>query len=213
MYRGRVRATAALGASRHQLLRTATAGGFNLVLGGGSKLECLGASDRSRGAIRRAVVPARGAAGLRPLHPRVAERRLQPRQRLSVRPILHRRHVAPLVPAELSRRQQIQNPVREVVGGACLQIAPSICQVDYVVFGNETQNEMVGFRLLRNEVLNPGGVYYIGDFTADSTWNFMAGIIKWIIKGRSNQYAKTTAEMKRVYPGFASVATEDRVPR
>lgn len=93
------------------------------------------------------------------------------------------------------------------------KIAPSICQVDYVVFGNETQNEMVGFRLLRNEVLDPGGVYYIGDFTADSTWNLMAGIVRWIIKGRSNQYAKTTAEMKRVYPGFASVATEDRVPR
>jgi len=59
----------------------------------------------------------------------------------------------------------------------------------------------------------PGGVYYIGDFTADSTWNFMAGIVTWIVKGRRNEYATTTAEMKRAFPGFASVATEDRVPR
>jgi len=94
-----------------------------------------------------------------------------------------------------------------------IKIAPSICQVDYVVFGNDTQNEMVGFRLLGNEVLDPGGVYYVGDFAADSTWNWLEGIVRWIVKGRRNEYAKTTAELKRAFPGFASVATEDRVPR
>jgi hypothetical protein len=93
------------------------------------------------------------------------------------------------------------------------RIAPSICQVDYVVFGNETQNEMVGFRLLRNEVLDPGGVYYVGDFTADSTWKWIEGIVTWIIKGRRNEYAKTTEQLKKTFPAFSSVATEDRVPR
>src|SRR5215471_3093869 len=93
------------------------------------------------------------------------------------------------------------------------KIAPSVCQVDYIVFGNETQNEMVGFRLLRNEVLDAGGVYYVGDFAADSTWNWMEGIVTWIVKGRRNEYAKTTAALKRAFPGFASVATEDRMPR
>ena len=94
-----------------------------------------------------------------------------------------------------------------------IKLAPSICQVDYVVFGNATQSEMVGFRLLRNEVLDPGGVYYVGDFTADSTWNWVEGIVTWIVKGRRNKYATTTAALKRAFPGFASVATEDRVPR
>jgi hypothetical protein len=65
-----------------------------------------------------------------------------------------------------------------------IKIAPSICQVDYVVFGNATQNQMVGFRLLRNEVLDPGGVYYIGDFTADSTWNWVEGIVTGFRVGR-----------------------------
>jgi len=78
---------------------------------------------------------------------------------------------------------------------------------------------MATARLIGNEHLEPGGVYYIGDFSAgvDSSWNHNFASPSyhqsWRFGAVENAYDRTTAEMKRAWPRFASVRTEDRVPR
>jgi hypothetical protein len=84
---------------------------------------------------------------------------------------------------------------------------------------------MAPFRLLNNEHLEPGGVYYVGDFSATVSSSYMGRSFeprtllhrmyreRWGLDLPRNNYAATTAEMKRAYPSFASVATADRMPR
>ncbi len=49
-----------------------------------------------------------------------------------------------------------------------IMLAPSTCQLDQVVYGRDA-HQMARFRLIRNEILGPGGVYYVGDFRMSST--------------------------------------------
>jgi hypothetical protein len=92
-----------------------------------------------------------------------------------------------------------------------IKVAPSICQVDYIRY--QLAGEMVDFRMLGNEILEPGGVYYIGDFAAESKTDWFEGFVAYLVKDRRDDYAATTAAMKQAFPSFASVRTENRLPR
>jgi hypothetical protein len=75
--------------------------------------------------------------------------------------------------------------------------------------------QMASFRLLQNEELQAGGVYYVGDFFAKATDNHKDGDDRqnvWSMQVR-NDYERTTAEMKRTYRYFATVTTENRISR
>ncbi len=108
-----------------------------------------------------------------------------------------------------------------------IRLPAGVCQLDEVVYkGLASQREMAAFRLLGNEHLQPGGVYYVGDFVA--TGNTTRSGVKfdaselafyrvyrqvWELLNPRNNYATTTAAMKQAFPSFASAATEDRMPR
>lgn len=106
-----------------------------------------------------------------------------------------------------------------------IRLPAGVCQLEDVVYkGAGSLREMAGLRLLGNEHLQPGGVYYVGDFvvsgrTLSSDTNFygFATVTTtrqvWELFTPRNNYATTTAAMKQVYPSFATVATEDRMPR
>jgi hypothetical protein len=73
---------------------------------------------------------------------------------------------------------------------------------------------MANFRLLKNEFLDAGGVYYVGDFkmTAKDNRSATDRHNDWTMRLVDN-YAGTTAELKRTYVHFASTPTENRVSR
>ncbi len=97
-----------------------------------------------------------------------------------------------------------------------IEVAPSICQLDQIIYGDAGQR-MVPFRMLRNEVLDAGGVYYVGDFTASGSYSVAHRIFykeireTWRMGETRDNYAQTTTAMRLTFPSFASVATEDRV--
>jgi hypothetical protein len=97
-----------------------------------------------------------------------------------------------------------------------IELAPSTCQLDEIVYGASGQR-MAAFRMLRNEILDAGGVYYVGDYRASgtSTYVFM-GLYNeirstWRMGHARDDYARTTAQMRQAFPQFASAATQDRV--
>jgi hypothetical protein len=106
-----------------------------------------------------------------------------------------------------------------------IQLPAGVCQLDDVVFkGRMAHRDMSSFRLLNNEHLQPGGVYYVGDFAAAGSSKVLdvqmypyVTITKfreqWGIDPPQNRYVETTAEMKRTFPNFASVPTTDRMAR
>jgi len=107
-----------------------------------------------------------------------------------------------------------------------IRLRAGVCQLDDIVYkGLASHKTMASLRLLGNEHLQPGGVYYVGDFgaTASTTSsgvgfdmsNGLHGKVHqtWNLFDPVDNYASTTAEMKQRFPNFASVATEDRVPR
>jgi hypothetical protein len=73
---------------------------------------------------------------------------------------------------------------------------------------------MSNFRLLKNEFLDAGGVYYVGDFTMTAKDNLKAEDRHndWTMRLVDN-YVATTTELKRAYTHFASVRTENRILR
>ncbi len=98
-----------------------------------------------------------------------------------------------------------------------IAIAPSTCQLDQILYGGVAQR-MANFRLLRNEILDAGGVYYVGDFSMSGTskltfWTpwYEVHRYTWRTEGIRDNYQETTRAMKQQFPRFASVATEDRV--
>ena len=98
-----------------------------------------------------------------------------------------------------------------------IQLAPSTCQLDRIVYGENQLRLMSPFRLLRNEILDPGGVYYVGDFAASGTFSatpvfFYTKVRQsWRMSAIRDNYAEATASLKRVFPAFASVQTENRM--
>jgi hypothetical protein len=78
--------------------------------------------------------------------------------------------------------------------------------------------EMAPFRLLGNEILEPGGVYYVGDFVATSRHATRFKILftehhfSWRITSREDNYLETTQAMKRVYTNLATATTANRMP-
>jgi hypothetical protein len=98
------------------------------------------------------------------------------------------------------------------VGAAAAGIAGAV--IVYAIEGDQTPRQMSGFRLLENEELRPGGVYYVGDFTLTAKDNRNANDrhYDWTYKIRDD-YVTTTKEMKRTYARFAPDTTEDRTSR
>jgi hypothetical protein len=99
-----------------------------------------------------------------------------------------------------------------------IELVPSVCQVDEVQYGSAGgPTGLAGFRLLQNEFLDPGGVYYVGDFNASGTYDVAYKVFyneihsTWRLKHARNEYERTTAEMRRMFPGFASVVTQNRI--
>ena len=108
-----------------------------------------------------------------------------------------------------------------------LELPPGTCQIEDFVYteanGRVISRRMAEFRLLQNEILSPGGLYYVGDFRArtaeasttkreifsSTTTRKMA----WRVTSIVDDYALTTTELKRDYPNLAPVATENRMPR
>ena len=98
-----------------------------------------------------------------------------------------------------------------------IALPPSVCQLDEVLYGGVAQ-AMARFRLVRNEFLDAGGVYYVGDFRMSGTSKLTAitpFYTQWRYTWRTDSvrddYRVTTQEMRRRFPWFASVPTEDRV--
>lgn len=103
-----------------------------------------------------------------------------------------------------------------------IKLTPAKCQVDEIVYTNAS-GDVVGramppIRLLRNENLGRGGVYYVGDFFAKSFSKSVGTFLSpetettWEIVSIRNNYAETTEELRRAFTNFASVPTEDRMP-
>jgi hypothetical protein len=100
-----------------------------------------------------------------------------------------------------------------------IKIAPSACQIAYIVYGSQRGasgegKQLATFRLLRNEFLDPGGVYYVGDFLAVSSYShdFLSfqSRLHWALRAIQDNYEATTDEMKR-NPRFAGTKTENRM--
>ena len=109
-----------------------------------------------------------------------------------------------------------------------IELEPSLCQIESIIYadsgGHVLGRRMPGFRLLRNEIVSPGGVYYLGDFSAIATestgdthivWMGTSTDIHmgWEITSVKDNYAQTTEEMKAQFVNLASARTEDRMSR
>jgi hypothetical protein len=100
-----------------------------------------------------------------------------------------------------------------------IEVSPSVCQIEYLLFtaGNVRSRALAPFRLLRNEFLEPGGVYYVGDFfyttSSDAQWRVLYTEVRhtWKVNAIQDNYAETTAELKRTFPSFATAQTENRM--
>jgi hypothetical protein len=106
-----------------------------------------------------------------------------------------------------------------------IRLPAGVCQLEDVVYkGAGSMRDMASLRLIGNEHLEPGGVYYVGDFVvagrtlSRETKNYGFASVTttrqmWEPFNPRNNYATTTAAMKQAFPGFAAVATEDRMAR
>jgi hypothetical protein len=105
-----------------------------------------------------------------------------------------------------------------------IKVAPSICQIDEIVYtdagGGVISRRMAPFRLLQNEILESGGLYYVGDFLAQASESSSSYMViyretrfSWTIAAIRDNYDKTTAAMKRAFVAFRAVPTEDRMSR
>jgi hypothetical protein len=96
------------------------------------------------------------------------------------------------------------------------KVGPGTCAIDEAVYttGREwTEGQRAApLAVLRNRELSAGVAYYIGDFLAASTAQRISSSkvrIHWGVTEVRNNYAGTTAEMKRMFPKLAPLATED----
>jgi hypothetical protein len=98
-----------------------------------------------------------------------------------------------------------------------IELVPSICQLDKIEYGSSANGQLVPFRMLRNEILDPGGLYYVGDYsvTGASRTEFKVFYTevhqRWRMNHAHDDYARSTAEMRQLFPAFAATPTEDRV--
>lgn len=96
-----------------------------------------------------------------------------------------------------------------------IEVVPSVCQLDKIEYGNVSS--LAPFRLLQNEFLDPGGVYYVGDYRASGESRVELGLFSttthysFRLNPARDNYEQTTAAMKRAFPSFRSAATQDRV--
>jgi hypothetical protein len=98
-----------------------------------------------------------------------------------------------------------------------IELVPSICQLDKIEYGSSANARLVPFRMLRNEILDPGGVYYVGDYSVSGASRTEFKVLynevhqSWRMGHARDDYARTTAEMRGQFPAFSGAATEDRV--
>lgn len=109
---------------------------------------------------------------------------------------------------------------REDGAPVVIKVVPSLCQVENVVLeGNSVRlTSPATFRLVRNEFLDPGGVYYVGDFAATTNVSMVREKVltdrwSWKMTERRNNYEQTSAEVRFSFPSFQPPATENRMPR
>jgi hypothetical protein len=103
-----------------------------------------------------------------------------------------------------------------------MRLAPSVCQIDEFVYtdtsGAIIARRMATFRLLQNEFLDRGGVYYVGDFFARASSKVEPGFfvttthLAFKVTAIENNYEDTTAAMKRYFTKLALARTENRMP-
>jgi hypothetical protein len=101
-----------------------------------------------------------------------------------------------------------------------IEVPASTCQINDVLYtdvdGNVLARRLAPFRLLKNEILAPGGVYYVGDFHAGASRTAYGYLVvteehTWSLTDVKADYAKTTADLKARFPAFASARTENRM--
>jgi hypothetical protein len=98
-----------------------------------------------------------------------------------------------------------------------IEIVPSVCQLDKIEYGSSANAQLVPFRMLQNEFLDPGGVYYVGDYSVTGASRTEFKILyneihqSWRMGHARDNYARSTAELRQLFPAFAKAATEDRV--
>ena len=102
-----------------------------------------------------------------------------------------------------------------------IRVAPSVCQIDEIIYtdasGSTLGRKATSFRLFENERLDPGGVYYVGDFfalaTTKSSFNGLRWEthLNWRMTGTTDSYDKTTDQLKRYFPNLAPAATDNRM--
>lgn len=96
-----------------------------------------------------------------------------------------------------------------------IKLPPGKCQFEDLRSGDHYLGA-AWFRLIKNEVLEAGGVYYIGDFAAGSKTKVVFKILysethlHWAVGRLDKDYAGATAELKQAYPALAARPTEDR---
>ena len=101
-----------------------------------------------------------------------------------------------------------------------IEVAPAMCQIESFVFESPILSEVgpkresASFRLLSNELVEPGGVYYVGDFivnlTSDTLIPFFEWKQRWKFGASRNDYQGASAELRQIFPSFSAVPTEDR---
>lgn len=98
-----------------------------------------------------------------------------------------------------------------------IKIAPSVCSLAEFVYtdadGVIKSRKPAPKGLMRDVRFDVGKAYYLGDFFAEGT-TAVYGTTRstnWRIKSIKNDYGKTTADMKGVFPNLAVIPTEDRM--
>jgi hypothetical protein len=78
--------------------------------------------------------------------------------------------------------------------------------------GDPRPRQLASFRLLRNELLEPGGIYYVGDFYAKATTHGQGADERneWTAT-RKNDYERTTEELAKQLANFPADATQNRM--
>ncbi len=98
-----------------------------------------------------------------------------------------------------------------------IRIAPSVCSLAEFVYtdadGVIKSRKPAPKGLMKDARFDAGKAYYLGDFFAEGTTAVYGRTrsTNWRIKTVKNDYGKTTADMKVVFPNLAVIPTEDRM--
>ena len=105
-------------------------------------------------------------------------------------------------------------------GVQAIEIEPSTCALEEIVFtdadGVVKRRAPAPRAWTASHDFAPGRAYYIGDFAGNATWESEWKVVatkfelKWDLTDFDDNYALTTAEMKRTFANLSSLPTEDQ---